>query len=693
MAKKFAGFTPEQMKALLPKLGYTGSSMQTDEVNAFLASNPAAAAKLGKYTLAARRAIEGDQVKMQEGGLSANQEKLDTAQQSFSDAQDALSSAMSASQADPSDASLADEVGKAQAAVDAARANLDITQSSFAATDLPSGVEATATMVNDPKSMTTKADVAKFTDEQKAEGEITEGTGDAGTTTDVEVTKATAADDVTAPDTMEANKYTAETGETDVKAVMDALSAATGKPSDEALAEAATMEPDELAQLGLTAAQIEDAQKVEGAPTRTLEDGELIEGSTVDMDVVKQETNFEAATGSPSSDATVQGQLTGLMSDFEGASPPAWAAGAMRQAAATMAARGLSASSMAGQALVQAAMESALPIAQQDAQTVASFERQNLSNKQQAAMFAAEQRAKFLNLEFTQDFQARVANAAKISDIANMNFTAEQQVALENARMAQSVDLANLSAANAKVLADAAAMTQVDTQNLNNRQQANVESAKAFLQMDMQSLTNEQQTNVFKAQQNANAIMTDKAAENAAAQFNAASENQTDQFFANLSAQISQFNTEQKNNMERFNAGETNAVAQFNQAQKTAREQFNAENALIIAQANAQWAQATTTADNAAQNQANRDEAMTANGLTTSAYNAIIQRERDSISYAFRASENTAQRETNLLIASMQAELDSAQLQASIDTAKGAGIGEIVAAMAPTALGWLLKKF
>ena len=41
------------------------------------------------------------------------------------------------------------------------------------------------------------------------------------------------------------------------------------------------------------------------------------------------------------------------------------------------------ASSIAGQALIQATMESALPIAQADARTVATFEAQNLSNRQQ----------------------------------------------------------------------------------------------------------------------------------------------------------------------------------------------------------------------------------------------------------------------------------------------------------------------
>ena len=50
----------------------------------------------------------------------------------------------------------------------------------------------------------------------------------------------------------------------------------------------------------------------------------------------------------------------------------------MRNATAQMAARGLGASSLAGQAIVQATMESALPIAQADAAIVAQFEAAEL---------------------------------------------------------------------------------------------------------------------------------------------------------------------------------------------------------------------------------------------------------------------------------------------------------------------------
>ena len=151
---------------------------------------------------------------------------------------------------------------------------------------------------------------------------------------------------------------------------------------------------------------------------------------------------------------------------------------------------------------------------------------------------------------------------------------------------------------------------------------------------------------------------TDTAAENATRQFNATSQAQTDQFFATLS-QVLRFNAEQKNAMERFNAGEANAVAQFNAAQENAREEFNVKNHLVIAQANAQWAQSVTTAANAAANQANRDEAMQANEFTMTAYNNVVQRERDTLAWAWQSSENGAERDANIMIANISAGKDA----------------------------------
>ena len=510
--------------------------------------------------------------------------------------------------------------------------------------------------IQNPTSMTTKTEVETMSDADKASGTITSGTGEQGVTTDATATTAEAGTPVTAPTKTEAATVDPTKATPAVTEATGSLDAAVGKVSEGAKVEAASQDPEKLAALGLDVEQIDQAQTVDAPDPRTVQEGEMIDGSTVDMDRVRTEVNFEAVTGAPSTDATVQGQLTGLMADFEGKSPPAWAAGAMRNAAAAMAARGLSSSSMAGQAMIQTAMEAALPIAQMDSQTFAKFESQNLSNRQQTAMFAAEKRAEFLGLEFNQEFQSRVANAAKISDIANMNFSAEQSIALENARMAQTVDLTNLNATNAKVMADAAAMSQADMANLNNRQQAAIQNAQNFMQMDMANLNNEQQTSMFKVQANINAMMSDTAAENAAKQFNASSENQTNQFFADLSSRIQQFNSDQESNMNRFNAGESNALSQFNSAQLNMRDQFNATNRLVIAQANAKWAQETTTAENAAINDANRADAVAANQFTQLGYNATIQTYRDLMSFANTTANNNADRATQIMLANIAAD-------------------------------------
>jgi len=474
----------------------------------------------------------------------------------------------------------------------------------------------------------------------------------------------------------EAAGMTPKEAAAEVANVMSKLTAVTGKPSEEALTQAATMSTDELAQLGLTAAQISRAQRVEGvAPLEVTPDMKV--SSAVDFARAKAETNFTAATGVPSTEATVQGQLTGLLQQFEDGETPAWAAGAMRAATATLASRGLGASSMAGQAIVQAAMESALPIAQMDAQTRASFEAQNLSNKQQAAMFAAEQRSKFLGLEFDQAFQSRVQNAARIADVAKINFTAEQQVALENARMAQTVDIANLDARNAKVMADAAAMSQLDMANLNNRQQANVQRAQAFLDFDMTSMSNQQQVAMFKAQSLASVYTSDTAAANAARQFNASSSDQVDMFFSNLQNNINQFNNDQYNSMERFNAGEANALSQFNSAQQNSRDTFNAQNQLVVAQANAQWSQAITTTDNAALNQANRDAAQAANNFTMTGYNNAIQRERDTLAWAWQSAENDKDRDAKIAVANISKGSDDDDSGSALSAAAGTFMGAI----------------
>lgn len=493
--------------------------------------------------------------------------------------------------------------------------------------------------------------------------------------------------------------YNASKSEGKVGQVVDETQAVKGELSDSAKAQAATKDPTTLAQLDLDAAQIDQAQTVQAPQDRTVQEGELIDGTGVDqskIDAATAQTQAAAQTADPTKEATVQGQMEGLMAQFEGGATPAWAAGALRNAQAAMAARGLSASSLAGQALVQAAMEAAVPIASADAQTHATFQLQNLSNRQQAAMLAAEQRAQFLGQEFDQTFQTKVLNAATIKEIANKNYDTSVQIALENAKMAQTVDLANLDAKNAKILADAAAMTQIESQNLSNRQQAAIQRAEAFLAVDLSNFDREQQTALFNSKARIDAITNDTAAENAAKQFNAASENETNRFMADLIQQTEISNTRELNAIRMSNTSEANAAKKFKAEQQMAKKQFNAANSLEIAKANKAWLQQVSLENTRAVNEANRLDAQNATTLTLAEYNAEMQGYRDLMSYTLNAVESEKDRALEILTTQMTAEaqMSLARYQADSDrsSAMWGAAGSFIGAATDAAADWYFSS-
>ena len=502
----------------------------------------------------------------------------------------------------------------------------------------------------------------------------------------------TAVAGVTQADTVtetQANKMEATQSAEGVQTALDATQAAQGTVDPRANVVAAQ-------QAKSSVGDLEAAQGagilMENPVQREIQDGELISGVADAEKAAKFTEEIQAAQATPTQQATVQGQLEGLMQQFEGGETPAWAAGAMRNAQGMLAKRGLGASSLAGQAIVQAAMESALPIAQADASTVAQFESQNLSNRQQRNMLAAQQRATFMGMEFDQAFQARVQNAGRIADVANMNFTAEQQVALENSRIANTMNLQNLSNSQAMVMAEAAALSQLDMANLNNRQQAAVQNAQNFMQMDMQNLSNQQQTEMFKAQQRIQSLFTDQAAENASRQFNATSQNQVDQFFASLQSQTSQFNASQSNAQAQFNAGQVNTVERFNQEIANQRDQFNAQNQLVIAQSNATWRREIATADTAAVNRANELNAKAVLDISNQAYNNLWQYYGDTMEWAWQSSENELNRYTDMAIAQLGADAAKEAQKMAADSQAGSAIGKLIGTLGSAYIGGVFGK-
>ena len=429
-----------------------------------------------------------------------------------------------------------------------------------------------------------------------------------------------------------------------------------------------------------------NATLMENPVQREIQNGELISGVADAEKASKFTEQIEAATATPSEKATVQGQLATLTENFDANNPPAWAAGTLRAVQAQMAQRGLGASSMAGQAMIQGALESALPIAQADAQVNAQFEGQNLSNRQARAMLAAQQRATFLGQEFDQAFQSRVQNSARIGDIANMNFTAEQNIAMENSRAVNTMNLQNLSNKQGMVMAEASALANLDMSNLSNNQQAAVQNAQNFLQTEMANLSNEQQTALFNAQAINQSLLTDQAATNAARQFNATSDNQTKQFMSNLANQVSQFNASQVNAQNQFNAGELNTLSRFNAEVANQRDQFNATNQLAIAQNNAVWRREIATADTAAINRANELNAKAVLDVSNTQYDNLWSFYADTMEWAWKSSESEFDRIRDMTVANISADAQREASARAASSSRGSAVGSLIASLGSAAI-------
>ena len=632
MAKQFKGFSEDQMGRIANKLGYSGPMNKFGE---FLNNNPNAQKKFAGLN-------QKVQMKMQAGGSVTTSASTPVTQPT-----------------QPVPAAYVPTYQYAKQVTPGADAGIsEVASARMSTPGLPVGGTTIA--------QTTAVEPGQFVSPTvgQMEGQVVAPTADAATAQAAAPTALTTT-------TTEAAKVAESAEEALAK-----TQAATGSVT--AAMEAAESVATDTEVGTIPAAQIAEATTVSAPQSRTLQDAELVQGVANAEQAANFTEQVQAATADPSSAATVQGQLANLMAGFEEGQTPAWAAGALRNATAQMAARGLGASSMAGQALVQAAMEASLPIAVQDAQTFSQFEITNLSNNQQRAMLAAQQRAQFMGQEFDQAFQARVSNAAKVSDIANINFNAEQQIALENARMAQTVDLNNLTNRQALVMAEAAQIANLESANLNNRQQAAVQNAQSFLQMDMANLNNEQQAEMFKSQSRVQTLLSDQAAENAARQFNASSQNQTDQFFANLSSQISQFNAGQSNAQNQFNAEQSNIVGRFNAELENQRDQFNAQNQLVIEQSNATWRRQIATADTAAVNAANQINAQSVLNISNLAYSNLWQEYRDTMEWAWTSAENERQRDSSIAVAKIAADSDKYAADTKEDSANSAAWGSFV---------------
>jgi len=224
--------------------------------------------------------------------------------------------------------------------------------------------------------------------------------------------------------------------------------------------------------------------------------------------------------------------------------------------------------------------------------------------------------------------------------------------------------------------ADAESYKQMIFQNLNNRQQAAVTNANSYLQMDMANLSNKQQTSLANLTTRQAFLLSDQAASNAAAQFNATSTNEVNKFYDNLIGQMNQQNATRTDAMKQFantesnkisainaqnqvavdkaNSDRTTAINQFNATLDNERQKFNADNQRTIDQSNVTWRRAVNTANTTAVNATNQLNAQNLLELSNYSLSNLWQQWRDEASWVNSASETAANRAHNAALAALE---------------------------------------
>lgn len=358
------------------------------------------------------------------------------------------------------------------------------------------------------------------------------------------------------------------------------------------------------------AAEQYDAQTISGnTPTVTAEQGtvsdqakvraEQQQGLSNELKATLDSFNAELDAIGVDPNMTVQGQFSSLMSGFDNGGTPAWASGAIKVANQRMAARGLSGSTMAGEAVTSAVIQSAMPIAVQDAQVFKDLKLAKLDKKAQGA---------FLRAGF-------------ISQLDMTNLNNRQQAAVVNAQ----------------------SFLQMDMKNLDNRQQAAVVNT----QVRLQALMSDQAAINSAAQFNA-------SSKNQVNQFYAGLAAQTEQFNASQTNAMKQFNAGEANQISVTNATNANAMTQFNASQRNRRDEFNTSNAIQIDQSNLVYQRNISTANTVAKNQAGMVNSTNLVNISNAAMANEIQLWRDDASYTFQSGENAKDRATQIAINATQ---------------------------------------
>ena len=240
------------------------------------------------------------------------------------------------------------------------------------------------------------------------------------------------------------------------------------------------------------------------------------------------------------------------------------------------------------------------------------------------------------------------------------------------------MDITNLTNRQQSVMQNAMTYAAMDKANLDVRMQVAVNNAKSFLSLDLQNLSNKEKMKEVDYAGQLQSLTSNQAAENSASQFNAQSQNQIDEFFAELGAQVETGNQNRKAAQDQFNVSETNSIEQYNTTLSDQREKFNISMSTQIAQSNAVWRREINTAETANDNAANQMNVQNLLGITQASLDALWQRYRDEAGWALKIAEGQEQRHHEIGLLGMEIDSNSSLYEMQSDATFSTELGKAV---------------
>ena len=359
-------------------------------------------------------------------------------------------------------------------------------------------------------------------------------------------------------------------------------------------------------------------------------------------------------------EALMGNQMSQLLSGIENGEVPNWAKPAYASVMQGLAARGMDVSTVGRDALLNVIIQSAMPIAQSNAEAI-----------QRSVMQQVDIEAKAAEADAQRAQQVGMQNAQNVFNMDMANFQAEQQTELFNKKFLQTVSLTNADRKQQATLQNAAAQANMDIANLGKNERLAAQNAKTFLNMEMTNMSLDQQSRVINTQARNQAMLSNQAADNFAKNANATRETDVDKFMSDIAVRVDTINAAAENNMKSFNASAKNAaearrigieadiskanaamindISKHNSMVEFERNKFNTDKAQMVEMSNIDHRRKVNLANTAADNAVAFQNAMNSFKLQETSMAMIWQENRDKYHYEWQGAQNEATRKTQLL--------------------------------------------